>query len=160
MMTDHLISHVRDDASLQQAIDQAVEAVNAEEGSILLVDESTHTLNFTVTCSPFADKLIGLKHPMSEGIVGVSMSFQQAVIENNTKSDPNYHSGVDQAVGSDTQSMLVVPLSNQEYEFGVVTAVNCKSHSGFSPDDLERYTEFAQRITDRIQAIVEGQANV
>jgi GAF domain-containing protein len=141
------------DAVLRQLLDEAVEAVSAEQGSILLLSEDGKSLRFVVSRSPVADKLRGLEQPIGKGISGLSVSLQQPMIVNETDRSTAFDPSVDTKTGMKTESIMVIPLVTPEQEFGALTAVNSTASGGFAAQDLERFSEFAEQIAGRLSKI-------
>ncbi len=142
------------DAALNALLADAVDAVGAGEGSLLMLEENAERLRFVVCHSPVADKLVGTEQALDNGITGLAVSLQQPMIVNDTQADPSFSVDVDKLTNVRTQSIMVVPLVGPEHELGALTAINSKAASGFSTCDLEAYAEAAERITDRILEIL------
>lgn len=126
----------------------ALAQVSAEEGSVLLAE--TAGLRFACCVAPAApnreSKLVGHLVPRGRGIVGLAFAFQQPMTAGDVKSDPTHDQSVDAAVGSHTQSEMVVPLSTPMREYGVLTAINAAG-GGFSARDLDALTTCAAAVT-------------
>lgn len=149
-MTLDLYENAKNDPQLLHELTQAVRAVDAEEGSILLLVGGGQSLRFAVSVSPASDKLIGTQQSVTRGVIGLVASFQQPTITNHVREDPQYDPSIDKRVGSQTRSQMAVPLSDSEHEFGVVTAINARAEQGFSDADLRQYCTAAKAITDRL----------
>ena len=150
---------VKNDPQLLSELAEAVRAVDAEEGSILLMTGGGQALRFAVSTSPMALKLIGTQQPVTRGVVGLVASFQQPTITNHTADDPQHDPSIDKRVGSQTRSQMAVPLSDSEHEFGVVTAINSRRAGGFGDADLRRYLQAAKAITTRLAELAGGVAH-
>ena len=129
---------------------KAVRGVGAAEGSVLLLDQEGKTLRFALCESPAASKLVGTEQPVTRGVVGLVVSFQQPTITNKLQDDPQHDPSVDAKVGTKTASQMAVPLSDSEREYGVLTAINSANADGFTDRDLQRYLDAAQAITRRL----------
>lgn len=142
------------DAILRRLLDEAVEAVCAAEGSILILSEDGKSLRFAVCSSGVAEKLRGLEQPLSKGITGLSVSLQQPMTVNETERNITFDPSVDSQTGVKTKSIMVIPLVTPEHEFGALTAINSTASVGFATEDLERYSEFAEQIASRLSNLV------
>ncbi|MFZ4766578.1 MAG: hypothetical protein ACOYMN_16625, partial [Roseimicrobium sp.] len=67
---------------------------------------------------------------------------------------------VDGATGVTTQSLMVVPLTTPQQEFGALTAINSRNAGGFSTNDLENYTASAESIAQRLTELDLGMDDV
>ena len=155
-MTYDLHNAAHDDPTLTRALGEAVRGVDAAEGSVLLLDEQGKTLRFALCDSPAASKLVGTELPVTQGVVGLVVSFQQPTITNKLQDDPQHDPSVDAKVGVTTTSQMAVPLSDAEREYGVLTAINSANRDGFSDADLQRYLNAAQSITKRLRALADA----
>ncbi|MEM1354778.1 MAG: GAF domain-containing protein [Planctomycetota bacterium] len=158
-MPPEWFDRVKHDPQLMAELDQAVRAVDAEEGSILLLTGGGQALRFVLSVSPMAEKLIGTQQPVTRGVVGLVASFQQPTINNHTVDDPQHDPSIDKRVGSQTQSQMAVPLSDAQHEFGVVTAINSRRDGGFADADLRQYLKAARAITSRLAELSGGMAH-
>ena len=138
------------DDVLRKLLDEAVHQVRAAEGSILLLSDDGKSLRFVVSHSPVADKLLALEQPLGQGITGLSVSLQQPMIVNETERSGAFDPSVDVQTGVSTKSIMVVPLTTPEREFGALTAINSSAGAGFVARDLENYSAFAERIASRL----------
>lgn len=149
-MTQALHNAASDDPTLTRELSEAVRAVGAAEGSVLLLDREGKTLRFALSESPAAAKLVGTEQPVTRGVVGLVVSFQQPTITNKLQDDPQHDPSVDAKVGTVTTSQMAVPLSDPEREYGVLTAINSANADGFTDADLQRYLDAARAITHRL----------
>ena len=117
-------------------------------------------MRFAASCSPLAEELFGLTQPVNQGVSGLAVTLQQPMIVNDTDQDGNFDPTVDQAIGSQTRSIMVAPLSTAEREFGVVTAINSNQAEGFSAQNLDEFIEAAGRISQRLETLWKGRADV
>ena len=152
-MSESIYDAVARDAGLQALLSDAVQAVNASEGSLLLLTPDGKKMRFVVCKSPVADKLLGTEQALDNGITGLSVSLQQPMIVNDTAADPSFSKDVDTLTKVTTKSILVVPLAAPEKEFGALTAINSKASTGFSSQDLAAYCDAAEKVCDRLESM-------
>lgn len=148
------------DAALRRLLDEAIEAVCAEQGSILLLSEDGKSLRFVVSRSPVADKLRQIEQPMGKGITGLAVALQQPMIVNETGRSTAFDPSVDAKTGTKTKSIMVIPLVTPQQEFGALTAINSTASAGFVPHDLEQFSEFAEKIAERLSKLPFDTPNV
>lgn len=117
---------------------------------------SGQALKFAVCSSEDAAALIDTQQPVTRGVVGLVASFQQPTINNDLDADPQHDPTVDEKVGSTTYSQMAVPLSDSDQEYGVVTAINATSASGFTNEDLQHYLSAAKVLTARLAELAGG----
>ena len=143
------------DRELRDLLADALREVNATEGSILLANADGSRLRFIVAHSPMAESLIGLEQQTGKGIVGRCVTSQQPVIVNDTEDEADFDPSVDQKTHVRTKSIMVVPLLDAGRLLGAVTAINSTAPGEFTPQDLQRYSEFAAQVTARLDLDIE-----
>jgi GAF domain-containing protein len=124
-------------AILYRILTSALEAVNSENASLLLLDESTNELVFVESNSPFREQLIGYRFPADEGVAGWVSSNRIPRLVPDTRHDPEFSPIVDRAIGYESQSIICVPLLGNERVLGVLEVVNSKEGEPFNSEDLD-----------------------
>ncbi len=137
------------DSVLRRILHAAIQNVSAGEGSILLLAGDGNALEFAVSESPVADKLVGLRQPLGKGITGLAFTLQQPMVVNDPGSDASFDPTVQNHSGVVTRSIMVVPLVSPDAEYGAVTAINSTS-GAFSDIDLDVFAEAARLIVGRL----------
>ncbi len=122
---------------LEVAIERIGAALHAETGSLLLRDDATGELVFTVAVGPVADRLRGRRLAPGQGIAGWVAKSGESVITPETSADPRFSGGVDQASGFVTHSGLCTPLRTSQGIIGVVQLLNHVEGRPFSRADLQ-----------------------
>ena len=141
-----------DDPVLQKLLHSAITQVQAAEGSILLLADQGQSLEFALSESPVAEKLIGLHQPLDKGITGLAFTLQQPMIVNDVGCDASFDPTVQNHSGVETRSIMVVPLVSPEAEYGAVTAINSKSGC-FTESDLTAFGESSRLIVERLDEL-------
>jgi len=117
---------------IQTILQEAVEAVGAEGGSILLLDENGD-LVFEASVGPAAT--VGLRVPRGSGIAGWVVEHGWPALVGAAGQDRRFYAGIDALTGLSTRSVLAVPLIVKGQVFGVVELIN-KINGPFNDDDL------------------------
>ena len=83
---------------------------NSEASTLMLLDEETGELVFSVPTGSESDKLTDIRIPPGKGIAGwVAVNVQDILISDASK-DPRFYGKVDEISGFQTKSVLCVPL--------------------------------------------------
>ena len=135
---------------LNRIMDGAVEILDCEAGSLLLVDESSGESVFEVAIGPVGDDLIGKRLPAGAGLVGKALDSKHALIENDVRSSEDWFNA-DQKTGFSSKDLLVAPLVVKERAIGVLEVLNKKDESPFNQNDLELLTAFASHMAVAIE---------
>jgi signal transduction histidine kinase len=141
-----LTSTLELDPLLNQILNSAVEILNCEAGSLLLVDETSGELSFEVVAGPpESANLLGQRLPPGTGLVGKTVETRQPIIVNDVRRAKDWFEKTDQQTGFQTKDLLVVPMQVKENVIGVIEVINRKDHLPFNPDDQELLSAFTSQ---------------
>jgi len=124
-------------ALIHQVLSAALEAVDSENGSLLLLDEKKEELVFVNVIGLSRDALMGYRMPADEGLAGWIIKEKSPVLVHDARKDERWSSNVDEAVGFHTVSMIGVPLLDGGRSFGVIEVLNPFSRGSFREGDLD-----------------------
>lgn len=122
---------------------QSVQVVNAEAGSITLVDEDTGDLVFRAVVGPGSEGILGLRIPVGQGVVGYIAQTGEPTLVPDIRKDKRFYSDVDATTGLVTRSLIGVPLQVKRRVIGVLEVLN-KQVGEFDEDDLNLMMALAQ----------------
>lgn len=111
-----------------------VNIIQAEAGSIFLVDQGNHHLVCKISLGP--KKILGMRVPMGSGIVGHVAQTRQVDVTEDVKQDKRHYSKIDEKSGFVTRSMVSVPLIAKNEVIGVIQIINKQSGQQFSQNDI------------------------
>jgi phosphoserine phosphatase RsbU/P len=118
------------DAVLELNAGMARDLVGADRCSIWLVDAKNNSLWTKV-----AHGVRELHIPMGQGLVGACVARNEAIVVNDTSSDPRFLKSVDKESGYVTKSILTIPLHGMDGKpMGALQVLN--KPDGFSQDDV------------------------
>jgi len=128
-------------------------ALNTEGAIVGLYDPERNDFYFLGAAyeDPSAEQQIkAIRHPFDKSVSGRVVKTGQAVIVNDTSIEPDYHDGVDRAMGMHTRNMVVVPLRARERIAGVLIAMNKKTGS-FDDQDKRLLTMIGSTVAFSIE---------
>lgn len=126
-------------------LDSALEVLKASDGSLLLIDEETGELVFTVVRGEKSEELVGYRLAKGQGIAGWVTDNRQPQIVLDVRRDPRFFANVDEAFHFKTRSMVCVPVYLDESRvMGVIEVLNKVSDREFTQDDLNLMLVVAQ----------------
>ena len=114
----------------------ALEAVNSENGSILLLDNETDELVFVAVVGERQKELSDYRIPADSGIAGWVKTHKKSALVPDVRKDDRWISAVDQSIGFHTQSLMAVPLILEDRIIGVMEVVNSITEDHFNDTDL------------------------
>lgn len=134
---------------LERLVDVIARAMNADRGTIYLLDRERHEL---VSVAAHLPELEELRVPLHQGVAGYVARTGRMVNTPHSDSDVRFYPGVDAETGYTTRSMLAGPLYDSEGELlGVVQVLNKQDASGFS----ERDEILLERISKQAASLIE-----
>ncbi|MBC7252931.1 MAG: SpoIIE family protein phosphatase [Actinobacteria bacterium] len=129
---------------LDRVLEQAMELLEAERGSILLLEEDTGEL--VVKAARGLDGGRDFRVPLGQGISGWVAENGEPLILQDAVADPRFQ-GTDPSV----KSALAVPLRTGERIIGVLNVSNCTRTRRFDRRDLEHLLSFADMAAVAIE---------
>lgn len=119
--------------TLQNAIEQFMEYMNAEAASIFLL-ENNDTELVCVDCAGPVD-IHGLRLSSTQGIVGKTVMTRACQMIRDVQSDPDFAKTVDMGSGFRTRSILCAPLIVNNKCIGALELLNKKDDDLFAEQD-------------------------
>lgn len=98
----------------KRAIEAATRLVDAETGSLLLVDRETGDLFFEVALGDKGDAPKEIRLAKGQGIAGSVVESGQPIIIHDVQSDPRFFKDADEKSFFKTKSMLCVPVMTKD----------------------------------------------
>jgi signal transduction histidine kinase len=130
---------------LDRILDNAMDIIGCEAGTLFLVEEETGELVFEVVKGPVADELSGTRLPPGTGHVGKAVETGKASIVNEARKTEEWSRSPDQQTGFHTRDLLLAPLYSQERVIGVIEVINRVDGLPFTVDDQELLTAFSSQ---------------
>ena len=133
-----------------QTLDTALEAVNAESGSILLADAASQQL---VNYRSVGEKPVppGSAVPWNHGIAGAVFKSARHAIIVDAEKDPSLPERIDKSTGSVIKNLVIVPLKRWQGEpIGVIEILN-KRDRQLDEDDVAVLTMISSLATPAIE---------
>lgn len=133
----------------------AVEILSAEAGSLLLRDQNTSELVFTLAIGGAGEHLIGTRIPAGTGIAGQVVGTGQPVIVNDAANDPTWFGDVDNSSRKGrefrTNAIVAVPLIARGSVIGVLEVINKRDRTQFVQAEVNLLTTFASQAAIAIE---------
>lgn len=118
---------------LHYVIDLLVKMINAEAGTIMLLDRDT--LTFQASTGIAGKNLEGLQVQLGQGICGWAAASGESVVIHNVAENPHFFPGIDDRTGFQTRNLVCAPMINNGRVVGVVQLIN-KVGTSFTEEDL------------------------
>jgi len=120
---------------LDETLECALDLLDADDGSLLLIDDETDELVFILVHGAVRDKLQGHRFDRQQGIAGWVAEYAEPAIVENVESDPRFLPTIDEHYDFETLSLLAVPLLAHGNVLGVIEVINKRTGEGFTGED-------------------------
>jgi GAF domain-containing protein len=128
---------------LQFIMTSAAELLDAETGSLMLLDEDTGELVIEVATGDSGRKAVRQRVPPGAGIAGWALANHEVAIVDDVATDPRHFMEVGVSIDFETRTILAVPLFAKDRPIGVVEVINKHGDHGFTERDAELAGAFA-----------------
>lgn len=135
---------------LNKIIQAATELTDAEEASILLVDQKSGELRFEAASRLSPGAMEAIVVPTSS-IAGWIVQHGEPVLVEDSERENRMYRGVDNVVQHETRNMLGVPMIVHEKVIGVVEAINKRAGIGWTEDDVSTLSTLAAQAAVAIE---------
>ena len=121
---------------LDQILSNARSTIDANDGSLLVLDEDTDELVFVISQGEIPRQHLHWRRlPPGEGIAGWVVQHRRATIVNDTQTDARFYGGIDEELQFNTKSLLAAPLIGGGRVLGVIELLNKHDQKLFSTSD-------------------------
>ena len=141
---------------LNKVLYTALKAMDAANGSLLLVDYDTDELVFTMVKGTIQSKLQGYRIPKAAGVAGWVATHAEPLLVDRARLDDRFYSRIDETFGFETTSLICAPLLGQDKVIGVIEVLNKFSRQAFNEVDLDLLTILAHIAAEAIQQMEGG----
>jgi signal transduction histidine kinase len=128
-------------AVLNLIMEKAVELLDVEAGSLVMVDETTGELVFEVTAGPGSADLVGVRLPPGTGIVGKVIEEGEPMVIKDAPNDDRWYQDLD--ADFVTRSIIAAPMVSRGRVIGVIELLNRRDMVPFDENDERLLMAFA-----------------
>jgi signal transduction histidine kinase len=126
---------------LNLIMEKAVELLQVEAGSLVMVDETTGELVFEVTAGPSSADLVGVRLPPGTGIVGKVVEEGTSMVIKDAQHDDRWYQDLD--ADFVTRSIIAAPMVSRGRVIGVIELLNRSDMVPFDENDERLLMAFA-----------------
>ena len=101
-------------------MDHVNQLTHSMASTLMLLDNHTGELVFSVPTGPKADELTDIRIPPGKGIAGWVVVHEEPLLVHDVKKDPRFYSEIDKIIGFETKSIVCVPLKTRTKLIGVL----------------------------------------
>lgn len=130
----------------RRAMEAATRLMDAETGSLLLVDREKGELFFEVALGKKGKVVSEMRLKIGEGIAGWVAKTGESIISNDVEKDPRHFKGADKRARFKTRNMICTPVRIKGKIIGVLQAINKKNEGIFTKWDLEEFNTLSNQV--------------
>jgi signal transduction histidine kinase len=137
----------------RQALESAMETVDASGGTIYIHDPERRVLTFKYVIGEKADYLTQVvkEMPDDRGVAGEVFHSKRGLVTDDPNATPEFNPEIGKQMNYVTRNMVTVPLLTMEGEcIGAMQVLN-KRHGNFDDEDLEVLTLLARQAASAIE---------
>lgn len=123
---------------LRVLVELGVQAIDADEGSLLVLDPRKNELIFTMVVGVDDSALLGKRVPVGKGLTGLAAVTREVQI-----GAPTYVVGHESKGGQGPQAVIAAPMLVHDECVGVITAVSFKHGRRFQQREAALYGKLA-----------------
>lgn len=138
-----LVSSLQLDQVLRVIMEKMQEFLRPQTWYLLILDESKEELYFELAVGKDSERLNDVRVEVGRGIAGWVAKNGKAVVTADAPKDPRFHQEVDGWPGTETRTIVAVPVRFRDRCLGVIGLVNCFGLEGFPEADLSLLLAFA-----------------
>ena len=135
-LSEYVNSTLNLNTLFEKILEISTDTLNAEAGSIMMLDEEKQELTFAAATGTKAEKLKDIRVPVGEGIAGWVARESKSVLIADAQRDPRFFKKADQKTEFKTTTVIAVPLKTKDKLIGVLEVLNKKSSEPFNDDDV------------------------
>ncbi|MBW1767380.1 MAG: response regulator, partial [Deltaproteobacteria bacterium] len=124
---------------------------DSEASTLMLLDDQTEELVFSVPTGPKADQLTDIRIPPGKGIAGWVVEHEQLALIPDAAKDQRFYSEIDKVSGLETKTILCVPLKAKAKLIGVLEVINKIDGTSFTEEDALFLSIFASQAAMAIE---------
>lgn len=148
---------------LDKFLSIAMETVNADAASLLLIDKISGMLYFAAAKGSKAEQLKKYKIAIGEGIAGWVAQSGRPIITPDAQKDKRHKKQIGKEIDYIAHNILCIPIKFEDEVIGVFEFLNKKSEEPFSEDDLNIinvFTPYIGAIIKNAQLLLENNQKI
>jgi len=128
--------------------------IDAEAGTVMLLDTQNEQLVFEAVQGQVAGKLLNFRLPIDRGVAGWVARHGEALLIPRATKDPRYDPSVSKETAYETKNMICVPICCNNTVIGVLQLLNRQQDHRFTREDLEVTEKIAERMGSVLRPLV------
>ncbi len=142
-----------------QLLELVLHTCNAENGSLIMLDDNTQELEFVDVIGPSRDALMNHRMKVDTGIVGETVKTGQPKLVGNVHVSNKWSSSIDEYLSFHTESLMCAPLKIESRVIGAIELVNHAGERIFDENDLNVLrvaSGYIGRALEQVEKIMES----
>ena len=132
-----LLTPKRLDANLKAVMKALLEDMDAEAGSIILIDQDAAEFFFAAAEGPVSDEIMKVRFPKDRGIAGAAAEGRRTIAVSDVSQDPRFYREITDQMGYEVRSLLACPILLSDEPIGVVEVINKREGNQFLSHEID-----------------------
>ncbi|MBN1936950.1 MAG: GAF domain-containing protein [Anaerolineae bacterium] len=128
---------------LQAVMEETAQVLHTQSCSVLLYDPESNELAFEIAVDSETADIRNVRISSEDSIAGWALRKDEPVVINDVQRDEHFCTLIDQMTGTQTHSLLAIPLRSKGQSIGVIEAIN-KLNGPFTEHDINLLSSIAQ----------------
>ncbi len=121
---------------LNELLAMVMHACNADNGSLILIDEKTSELEFVAVIGESHDHLLNHRMSLETGLVGHVIKTRKPLLVEDVHNSKQWSSSIDERLDFQTSSLMCIPVTIEDEIVGAIEIVNHAHDPAFEVNDL------------------------
>lgn len=144
-------AHAEIDLLLSVVINTATEIVGAKHSSLLMLDETTQSLQFYQATGDMGEELRQFELPPGVGLAGSVVKTGKPIISNDVQNDKRWFREVSETARVTVKAIACLPLKFNNKVVGVIQFLDKHDNSSFTEKDTAILEKFADMVSQFFQ---------
>jgi len=130
--------------NIQGILKITVDYLQAEAGSILLLNKRDGMLHFAAVWGPGSEGLKRFTVPVGEGIAGACLKEGKTVSITDVAADAKVKKEISEAIGFEAKALIAIPIITRAQAVGVIEILNPTGENTFAPFEISVLEKIGQ----------------
>jgi GAF domain-containing protein len=125
------------EANLDAVMKALLLDLDAEAGSIILIDPDAGEFFFAAAEGPVSDEIKKIRFPRTRGIAGAAAEGRRTIAVSDVSQDPRFYREITDQMGYEVRSLLAVPILLRDEPIGVLEVINKREGNQFLSHEID-----------------------
>jgi GAF domain-containing protein len=124
-------------SNLETVMKALLQDMDAEAGSIILIDPEPGEFFFAAAEGPVSEEIKKVRFPRDRGIAGAAAQGRVTLAVSDVSQDPRFYREITDQMGYEVRSLLAVPILLRGESIGVIEVINKREGNQFLTHEID-----------------------